>query len=279
MQLTQVRNATVVLRFGARKWLIDPMLCDPGSLPGFQFFGDNKRPNPLVPLPPSTGEALSGLTAAIITHVHADHVDPVAIAWLNEMGVPAYCRELDRAHLKRQGLDAHPIEEGVEGETVGLVPGTHGFGPVGWLMGPVTGLYIAPENEPSLYLTGDTVLTPGVRTAIERLRPQHIVAPAGCANFGRGRDILFPPGELVELARLSDARVIFNHLEALDHCPTTREELRRVMDEAGVGERVRIPKDGETLMLHRASGLDAVPAVPPTRKRGGFQKWLTSKLP
>ena len=39
------------------------------------------------------------------------------------------------------------------------------------------------------------------------------------------------------------------HLEALNHCPLTRAELRAAVDEAGVGDRVAIPADGETLRL------------------------------
>ncbi len=278
MQITQLRNATIVVRFAAHKWLIDPMLCDPGSLPGFQMQGDNRRPNPLVPPPSGCGGALTGITAAIITHVHADHIDPVAIAWLNEQGSPAYCRAMDAAHLKRKGLQTHALEDGGLGEPIELVPGVHGFGPVGWLMGPVTGFYIAPPDEPSLYITGDTVLTKGVRSAIERLKPQVIVAPAGCANFGKGRDILFPEEEIAELVRIAPGKVILNHLEALDHCPTTRTGLRTLVDEAGQGPKTLIPSDGETLTLNPDPHAEHITPGTSKRARGGLQKWLTAKI-
>jgi hypothetical protein len=41
--------------------------------------------------------------------------------------------------------------------------------------------------------------------------------------------------------------VVAVHLEALNHCLLSRAELRAAVDEAGVGERVVIPGDGETL--------------------------------
>jgi hypothetical protein len=39
-------------------------------------------------------------------------------------------------------------------------------------MGPVHGVYLACPNEPSIYITGDTVLVPSVSEAIERLEVQ-----------------------------------------------------------------------------------------------------------
>ncbi|WP_166831893.1 MBL fold metallo-hydrolase [Thalassoroseus pseudoceratinae] len=76
---------------------------------------------------------------------------------------------------------------------------------IGWLMGPVAGYYLAHPYEPTVYITGDTVLTDMVETAIERLRPQVIVAPAGTANFGIGKDLMFSEAELIELAKLAQS--------------------------------------------------------------------------
>lgn len=86
-------------------------------------------------------------------------------------------------------------------------------------------------------------MTDSVRDAVERLQPDVIVAPAGAANMGIGGDILFSVDELVQLARLAPASVVFNHLEALDHCPTTRAGLHERMDAEGLSDRVHIPRN------------------------------------
>ena len=102
---------------------------------------------------------------------------------------------------------------------------------------------------PSIYITGDTVLTDTVADAIARLQPDVVVAPAGCANLGFGDDILFPLPELLELPRMAPARVVFNHMEALDHCPTTRKGLRDRLTEAGLERKAHLPEDGELVEI------------------------------
>lgn len=278
MRYTHLRNATGLLEWGGRAILIDPMLGDAGSLPGFRLFDGLKRPNPLVELPASTADALSRTTDVLVTHTHIDHLDPAGVAWTIERGLPVWCAGVDVKHLRKQGLDARVATGEAMGVPVEVTPGDHGTGIVGWLMGPVSGLYMAPVEEPSVYLTGDTVLSDGVRTTVERLRPDVIVAPGGSANFGKGPDILFSIDEMVELVRICDAMVVFNHLEAIDHCPTTRADLRARFEREGLIDRVRVPEDGESVELLRVTSGPHTPAGPPDRRRPGFQKWLTSKL-
>jgi hypothetical protein len=53
---------------------------------------------------------------------------------------------------------------------------------------------------------------------------------------------------VIETARAAPrATVVAVHLEALNHCPLSRTELRAAVDEAGVSARVLVPADGETL--------------------------------
>jgi hypothetical protein len=41
MRITQLRNATMLIAFGEHHWLVDPMLSEPGSLPGFKLVGES----------------------------------------------------------------------------------------------------------------------------------------------------------------------------------------------------------------------------------------------
>jgi len=43
--------------------------------------------------------------------------------------------------------------------------------------------------------------------------------------------------------------VVANHLEALNHCPTTRQELRERLRDENLSENIWIPEDGETLII------------------------------
>ncbi|MEO0478219.1 MAG: hypothetical protein AAF196_01935 [Planctomycetota bacterium] len=158
-----------------------------------------------------------------------------------------------------------------------VVPGRHGRSSFAFLMGPVSGYYLAAPGEPSVYLTSDSVWSASVEDAIESLRPDVIVAPAGAANFGKGPDILFPLDETIELVRRAPGQVILNHLEAVDHCPVTREGLAARLRSEDLLDKAWIPQDGET----REYGAPEAPPRPPrrtTRRRPGPQKWLTQLM-
>lgn len=276
MEIQQLRSATMLVTLGPHRLLVDPMLADVGAMPGFKMFGGGRRRNPLVPLPAETSAALERATGVLITHEHPDHFDLAGRAWTKEKRMPVWGNRMDVPRLRRKGLDARAVEDGGLELDVEIVPSRHGRGLLGWMLGPVAGYYLAAPDEPSLYITGDSILTDFVRDAIERLAPDVVVAPAGSANMGLGGDILFSPDELVELAQLAPADVVFNHLESLDHCPTTREGLRERMRHAGLADRVHVPEDGETLHFSRASKRRVAPRA--VTLAPGFQKWMTSPL-
>ncbi len=276
MELTQLRNATIHLELGPHRLLVDPMLSEPGALPPLRMVGGSGQRNPLVPLPPVADALLDGVGAVLLTHEHPDHLDVAGIEWIRDRGLPVWTSGMDAPNLAKKGVDAHELVDGALGMRVEVVPSKHGRGLVGWVLGPVNGFYLAHPGEPSLYLTGDSILTDNVLDAIERLKPDVVVAPAGNATLGFGGDILFSPDELVTLAHAAPGRVVLNHLEALDHCPVTREELRQHMAAEGLADRVHVPADGERLSFEATVGSEVV--LQPTRLTPTFQKWATKAL-
>lgn len=53
-----------------------------------------------------------------------------------------------------------------------------------------------------------------------------------------------PVDEILQFVRLAPGRVVANHLEALNHGPTTRDMLRSRLSAAGLEKKVAIPADG-----------------------------------
>ncbi len=278
MKIHHIRNATMLVTLGEHRVLVDPMLSEPATLPGFKLFGGGRRKNPLVPLPADAMSTMEQATEVLVTHEHPDHLDVLAIEWIRDRGLAVWAAGIDASNLTRKGLDARTLPDAVPGLDIEVIPGRHGRGVMGWLMGPVSGFYLSHPDEPSLYLTGDTVLTDDVQEAMDRLRPELIIAPAGAANFGIGSDIIFSAAEQLELVKRATGDVLFNHLEALDHCPTTRAGLRETMDAANVGQRVFIPADGERLEFSRRGSEPHVVPKASNQRRPGFQKWLTAKF-
>ncbi len=103
-----------------------------------------------------------------------------------------------------------------------------------------------------------------------------IVAPAGAANLGMGGDLLFSVDDLVEMMGVARGQGVFNHLEALDHRPTTRAQLAARFAREGLGDRTHIPADGETLYFAPTS--TNPPKLRRTELRPGLQKRLTAYL-
>ena len=256
MRMHFLRNATFVLQAGEHQILVDPMLGPPGSLISLTFVRAPHR-NPLVPLPANTDwSALATASACLLTHCrygHADHLDGAGKKLLAEHNIPVYAQARDRGYLRRRGMEVVPLRVGVRqpflGGTVMPVPAQHGHDLVHWLMGPGVGYVIELPNEPSVYYCGDTILTPTVAETIRAVKPDVVIVPAGGARLDVGRPILMTPEEVIRCISLAPGRVVAFHMEALNHCPTTRQTIRQRAEQAGVLHKVLIPDDGEMLHL------------------------------
>ncbi|WP_019140242.1 MBL fold metallo-hydrolase [Noviherbaspirillum massiliense] len=255
MKITQLRNATAIIEIGAYRILVDPMLAPKGALPPLKFLSQRER-NPIVDLPPEADAALDTVTHCLITHCqkgHFDHLDRAGKHWLRGRQIPVICTPHDAGHLRQRGLNVLPLPEQHHepqpflGGRIRTVTCRHGRGMVGLLMEHGVGYFIEMPGEPSLYLSGDTILTPEVLAFLARHQPDISVVPAGGARFEVGHEIIMGTTEVLAFARAAQGITVANHLEALSHCPVQRTELRSAAAHAGVDDRLRIPADGETL--------------------------------
>jgi L-ascorbate metabolism protein UlaG (beta-lactamase superfamily) len=258
MRITQLRNATIIVHVGRHNILVDPMFARKDVLPPLRLFDGQRRRNPTVELPDNVNGALEGVTHCLITHCqkgHFDHLDRAGKHWLRERQVPVICTPHDVEYLRKRGLNVLSLHTGHSepqlflGGTIRTVRCTHGLGLVGAVMEHGVGFLIEMPGEPSLYLSGDTVLTDEVRRFVQRHQPEVCVVPAGGAHFDLGGDIIMGVDEVIEFARIAKGRVVANHLEALSHCPVRRDDLRRAAAKAGLGDRFCIPLDGETIEI------------------------------
>ncbi|MEO4047718.1 MBL fold metallo-hydrolase [Pseudomonas sp. CAU 1711] len=264
MKITQLRNATLIVQFGDIHLLVDPMLSPRGQLPSLKLITRSRRRNPLIELPENAGEHLQRVTHCLITHCqkgHFDHLDRAAVRWLRERGTPVLCMAQDVAYLRRLRLNVRELASDQDGAFFGgsvrAIPCLHGEGFVGRLMAHGHGYFIRIPGEPSLYLAGDTLLTEDVRHCLAELQPEVSVLPAGGAEFDIGGPIIMGQADILSALRLSRGVVIANHLEALDHCPVTRAELEAEAALLRLGERLRVPQDGETLEFPGSARADA----------------------
>lgn len=255
MKLTQVRNATMLLQYDEVTVLIDPMLGAKGSIDPFPGPHGNPARNPLVDLPvPLTG--LLAPDVVVVTHTHIDHWDPAAAALLPR-GVPILAQHgEDAVKIAEHGftdvrvLEAPQTVAGVEFTSTG---GQHGSDEVIAELpqiGEVMGVIVRHADEPVIYIVGDSVLTDDVRDALINNAPDVVVLNTGEAVMTETGPIIMGPADVVEVAALAPAaRIIAVHMEALNHCPATREDVLAEAAAHGISDRVLVPGDGERMSL------------------------------
>ena len=237
MQLTLVRNATLLLELAGKRVLVDPMLDNEGARPPIEGTR-NPVPNPTAALPMPAEEVVSGLDAVLVTHRHRDHLDGTAEQLLPR-DVPVFCQPEDEEALRELGLAARAVDDEVAWEGLRIVrtPGRHGTGPIADALAPVSGFVLD-----GLYIAGDTVWYEGVEATIERHRPSVAVVNAGGAEFAEGGLIIMGIDDVREVVAHVPT-VVAVHLEALNHCYLTRAALRAALPD------VLVPADGESLEL------------------------------
>jgi L-ascorbate metabolism protein UlaG (beta-lactamase superfamily) len=99
-----------------------------------------------------------------------------------------------------------------------------------------------------VYVAGDTVWCEEVADALDAHRPDVVVVNAGGARFLEGDPITMTAEDVVAVAHHAPwATIVAVHLEAINHCLETREQLRAATEAAGVAARVRIPADGASV--------------------------------
>src|SRR4249919_1592362 len=211
------------------------MLDDAGTSPPIEDT-PNQVPNPLVPLPMPAEDVVRNLDAVVITHLHEDHFDEAA-ARLLPRDVPVFCQPEDETSLVERGLLVQPVATAVDWDSLSITRtgGQHGTGEIALALAPVSGFVFG-----DLYIAGDTIWCKEVEEAIASHRPRVAVVNGSGARFLEGDPIVMTTDDIREVvARVP--KVVVVHLEAINHCLDSREDVRTAVPEA------LVPGDGETL--------------------------------
>jgi hypothetical protein len=79
--------------------------------------------------------------------------------------------------------------------------------------------------------------------------PNICVVACGSAQLDEHEPILMTMDDIIKFIKNAPKLVIANHLEALNHCPTSRKELKDRLRNENILEKVKIPEDGETINI------------------------------
>jgi L-ascorbate metabolism protein UlaG (beta-lactamase superfamily) len=229
--------------------LTDPMLSPKDAIDPFAGVARN----PTVELPIPVDQILEGVDGVLVSHCHPDHYDSAASAALPKT-IPVLCQTDDKLRITQDGFQTViPIEASHvwNGITITRTGGQHGNGKILERMGNVSGFVLQAAGEPAVYWVGDSIWCTAVEEAITTFHPEVIITHSGGATIPGYDPIIMDLDQTIATAKASPKAIIVAiHMEALDHCPISRANLRRKADkELNRPSRLMIPKDSEVIAL------------------------------
>ncbi|OAB36843.1 hypothetical protein PMSD_11065 [Paenibacillus macquariensis subsp. defensor] len=252
MKITQIRNATLVVEYAGKKFLIDPFLAEKGTYPPFPNSLRQDQFNPLVSLPTSIDNIIN-VDAVIVTHLHPDHFDDAAKKALPKEIQMFVQNEEDAEEVRKAGFhNVEMLQEDTIFEDVHLykTKGEHGRGEIVKFAGNVCGVVFHHPNEKILYVAGDTVWYEGVQEVIDTHKPEIIVVNGGDNQFLEGGSLIMGKDDIYEVYKAApNAKIIVSHMEAVNHWTLSRKELRSFIEEKGIPTNVLIPDDGKSYIF------------------------------
>lgn len=251
MRLRLIRHATLLVEYGGRRILADPML-DDAEARGAIENSPNPRPNPLVALPIPAAEAVAGIDAILVTHTHSDHWDQTAARILSK-GLPFFGQPEDEARFRGQGFtQVRPVVKSATWNGIEIIRtgGQHGRGEIARMLAPVSGFVLRASGEPTLYVAGDTIWHSDVADALQQYHPDLVVVNTGAARFLEGDPITMTAEDVIATCQAAPgAQVVAVHMEAINHCLLTRSDLAFQLEAARVIHQAAIPHDGDWVGL------------------------------
>lgn len=255
-QIRLVRNATLLINYNGKKILLDPMLSPKGAFGSWA--GNGVTPSVDLPLPVS--EIVDGVDFVLLTHGHVDHFDQPAIDAIDKETSFFTQPENKQMLLDNNFGNTTAVEDSIINEDITIIRtnAQHGVGRILDNMEAASGFVLKANNQPTIYVIGDAVWTQEIYDNIKRYKPDYIVVNSGGAIIPpqeewRATPIIMDEHQTMALLQESgDIPVIAVHMDAVDHCMTTRDVLRKEARKFKVSpEKLIIPADGEIVRLNK----------------------------
>lgn len=253
-----IRNATGKLTYNDTTFLIDPMLAEKGRYEGFYGSFNQEVRNPTVELPESKDSILKDVDAVIITHTHLDHWDDVAQSFIDK-NLPIFVQDKkDADDVKSKGFkNVQILSKNTTFNNISLsyIEGTHGTQAMyddeilGGLLGETMGIVFSAPNEKTTYIMGDTVWTQRISKTLRQYQPDIIIMNTGSAKALQFNEsyIMGTADVAKSAAMLPEADIITVHMDAINHCTLSRQNMRNFIKLYNLEKKVHVPNDGEII--------------------------------
>ena len=255
MKIHQIRNATIIITYNDKRFLIDPWLMPKDFMPGFEGAMNSEVRQPRVDLPISIDKIVD-VDAVILTHFHPDHFDEFAVKALDK-NIPFFVQnETDLNIIKNFGFNDVRIvsENGTDFEGVKLFKTQCQHGrrevvkPMCEQIGmpyDAMGIAFKSNKEKTLYVAGDTIWCEEVKQAIDKFNPEIIIINACGATVlvGEGERLIMDIEDTKAISKYAkNSTIIASHMDAVSHLTVTREDIKALKL-----NNVVVPEDNEIL--------------------------------
>lgn len=259
MEITQVRNATIIVEYAGIKFLIDPWLGPKDYMEGFDAGINSQIRQPRVDLPFAI-EKIVDVDAVILTHFHPDHFDDYAVKALDKNIKFFVQSHQDFDIIKSYGFKNIEIltENGNDYKNIKLYKTNcqHGkreiIKPLCEQVGisyNSMGVIFRTAGEKTLYIAGDTIWCDEVKTAIINYMPDVIVVNACAATVLNGERIIMNIADIEQILKTSpNSTIIASHMDTVSHLTVTRQDIKNYIHKNNIFN-ILIPEDGEKLKL------------------------------
>lgn len=252
MQIHQIRNATLIITYNQKKFLIDPWLMPKDYMAGFDVGMNPNVRQPRVELPISI-EEITNVDAVILTHFHPDHWDDIAAKSLSK-NIPIFVQsQSDFDMIKHYGFtNITIIKDKTEFSGVSLYKtgGQHGKREI---IKPLCqqinmpydamGVVFKATTEKTLYLAGDTIWCEEVKEALDTYSPQIIIVNACGAMLQNGEKIIMDTQDVKKISSYApSSTIIASHMDTVSHLTVTRQDIKDMKL-----NNVLVPNDNEIL--------------------------------
>ena len=253
IRITFVRNATMILEYGGKKFVVDPMLRGKGVTEELPSTLHPEKP-PLTELPMTPEQIMSGADAVLVTHIHPGHLDKAAGKLVPET-TPFYVQNiLDKDNARKFGLKKTQTINMNLSTHLGDIDiirtsGVHGDGKIMDVLNDMentSGIILRKDREKTVFISGDTVWCYGLDQAFS-YRPDIVVAYLGaCRAFNMRYTMNLE--DLEKMRRLLPAaKIVCVHMDTFENQPLTRSQVRAWAAANGFEKQILIPENGEVL--------------------------------
>jgi L-ascorbate metabolism protein UlaG (beta-lactamase superfamily) len=240
MKIHQIRNATNIITYNDKRFLIDPWLMPKDFMPGFEGAMNSEVRQPRVDLPKDFDINNLSLDAIILTHFHPDHFDEFAVNALDK-NIPFFVQnETDLNIIKNFGFNDVRIvsENGTDFEGVKLFKTQCQHGrrevvkPMCEQIGmpyDAMGIAFKSNKEKTLYVAGDTIWCEEVKQAIDKFNPEIIIINACGATVlvGEGERLIMDINDVKAISSYAkNSTIIASHMDTVSHLTVTREDIK-----------------------------------------------------